>query len=445
MWITQCIHFWLNRSTSRSIAKKITFRLRKGIKFTDGSDLNAEAVAWNYQRAKDTGKLQFRDKLEKIEVVDDLTMVLHVTGYDNQMLSSFGWVPIFSKKAWDEAGATDEERKKWARANVVATGPFILKEYQMDHHMTWVKNPNYWMPGKPYLDGIEIKFIPDPVTASTMMQAGEADMWTSGSNVLNWADLEKKGFLLKSTPTGILITMYFNNVDKASPFMDQRVREAVEYAIDKTSISKALGQGYYTPLTHSAGPNMWGYDPNYKGRPYNPEKARQLLKEAGYPNGLKTKMLVFFTPDWQDRAQAIKQYLDAAGFQIDLDVADPGRFFSMMWGGVGWPDMLLFLQATAPSSLVCLHRTFGPQPMTPMASFVQPKPLIDLFYQARMPEIKEEQIKMAGRLIKWLSDDCLLVPLWQEPQAYLISPKVHTTYYQETVVMRHYQNEWKDK
>ena len=161
------LHSFLAESVSMSDDfRRIIFKIRKGIKFTDGSDLNAEAVAWNYQRAKDTGKMQFRDKLKSIEVVDDHTMVLHILEFDNQMFGSFGWVLIHSKMAWDNSGATDEERKEWARSKVVGTGSFILKERQIDHSMIWIKKPNYWQPGKPYLDGIDIRYIPDTLYKS---------------------------------------------------------------------------------------------------------------------------------------------------------------------------------------------------------------------------------------------------------------------------------------
>jgi len=134
------IHPFLAESVTVDKDKKtITFKIRKGIKFSDGSDLNAEAVAWNYEMGNATNKLQYNDRLESIEVADPYTMVLHLKQYDRMLLSSFGWVPIFSKVAWEKAGSTDEARKTWARANIVGTGPFILKEYVKDDHMTWVK------------------------------------------------------------------------------------------------------------------------------------------------------------------------------------------------------------------------------------------------------------------------------------------------------------------
>ncbi len=422
--------------------KSITFKLRKGVTFSDGTPCNAEAVAWNYRLGDETNKLQYNDRLESIEVVDEYTMVLHVTSYDKLMLSSFGWVPIFSKVAWDNAGSTDEERKEWARSHIVGTGPFILKEYKKDVRMVWERNPNYWQPGKPYLDGYEIVFIPDPVTASAMMEAGEADMWTSGSSVKFQRDLADKGFKLQGS-TGTPYTLYFNNKDSESYFTDKRVREAVEYAIDKATIANALGFGDFIPLENSAGPDMWGYDPNYKGREYNVEKAKQLLAEAGYPNGIQVKLTAMI--GWEDTAQALKQYLDDAGIQVEIDMADAGRFFSMMWFGVGWPDMLLFLQASSPNTLICLHRTFGPEPKTRMTSFVESEELTQMFYDARIPETIDEMKAAAKKIVEYYSQEALLVPLWEVPSNYVIRPYVHTTYLKNSVVARFCADDWMEE
>lgn len=158
--------------------KSITFRLRKGIKFHDGSDLNAEAVAWNFQLNRETKRLQYDSKLLRIEVVDDYAVRLHITRYNNQLLHGLAWFPIFSKQAWDKAGGGNVEKsKEWSRANLVGTGPFKLAEFRRDNYIKWVKNENYWQSGKPYLDGIMVRYIPDSVTASAMMQAKEADLW----------------------------------------------------------------------------------------------------------------------------------------------------------------------------------------------------------------------------------------------------------------------------
>jgi peptide/nickel transport system substrate-binding protein len=424
--------------------KSVTFKLKKGIKFSDGSDFNATAVAWNYQRAYDTGKLQYKSRVTGFKVVDDYTFEVGITDFDNQMQYELGWVPLFSKVAWDNAGATDEARAEWARNNVVGTGPFILKEYKKDDHMTWVKNPNYWQPGKPYLDGIEIKIVSDPVTAATMMQAKQADWWEGGT-VTQWKALEKQGFKLQGS-SGTPITIYINLKDD-SRFKDKKLREAVEYAIDKKAIANALGQGIYIPVENSIGPDMWGYDPNFKGRQYDPAKAKQLIADAGFPTGLKITLTSLTGTYWSDQATAIKQYLDAVGFETTIDLADAGRFFPMYWklgGPGGWPDLLLFLQASSPNTFVCMHRTFGPEPKTVITSYVEPPALTAYFMESRKFFTIDEQKKAAAKIADFFYQDALVIPTWEVPSLYVIAPYVHTTYQFESVICRYCADEWMD-
>ena len=138
----------------------ITFRLRKGIKFHDGSDFNADAVAYNFKWLKDVKRLQFGDKVKSIEVLDPYTVRLHLTEYNNQLIHGLGWVFMWSKQA------LTTKSPDWLRANPVGTGPFKLVEWRRDDHVKWERNKDYWQKGRPYLDGIEVRYVPDPVTAS---------------------------------------------------------------------------------------------------------------------------------------------------------------------------------------------------------------------------------------------------------------------------------------
>ncbi|MGA2110477.1 MAG: ABC transporter substrate-binding protein, partial [Syntrophorhabdales bacterium] len=157
----------------------ITFYIRKGVKFHDGSELTAEVARWNIQQVVDAKALPFSAYLKGMRVTDKYTLVMDLTEYSNQLVPSWGWwSAMYSKEAWEKASGGDLEKgKEWARSHVVGTGPFMLKEYKRDVSSTWVKNPNYWRKSRPYLDGMEFKYIPDPMTASTMMQAKEADVW----------------------------------------------------------------------------------------------------------------------------------------------------------------------------------------------------------------------------------------------------------------------------
>ena len=132
----------------------ITFHLRKGVKFHDGSDFNAEVAKWNYEIG---GKYSAGDTsfLKSIEVVDDYTLVFHLNEWHNQILPNMGISLMFSKEAFEANGGETNGGIEWARANLVGTGPFILKEYNRDNNMIWVKNETTGVK-KLTCDGIEI-------------------------------------------------------------------------------------------------------------------------------------------------------------------------------------------------------------------------------------------------------------------------------------------------
>jgi peptide/nickel transport system substrate-binding protein len=426
---------------------KIIWHIRKGVKFHDGSELDAEVVRWNFQQIIDAKVLVYSKYLKDMKVTDKYTLVMDLTEYSNQLVPSWGWWPVItSKAAWDKASGGDLEKgKEWARTNLVGTGPFMLKELKRDDHMTWVKNPNYWRKGRPYLDGIEVRFIPDSVTASAMMQAKEADAW--GAPAKDQADLLKKGFKRQASWPALGMAIWPNTGNPKSKWQDKRLREALEYALDKEAIAKALGFGLYKPLKSLPPEGEWGYDPNYNPRPYNPEKAKKLLAEAGYPNGLKAKLLVFFTPDAQQEGTALKQYLDAAGFQIDLDVADPGRFFGSINMTPTTPDQDLSWWITGRDTnyLMSYMRWFSAEPFTPLTYLGHTPEQAAMEKEAQKLTSLKDQAAMTKKLMRYMMDNALIIPVYDAPAATMEQPWVHSTQFEQGFVRWQTEEVWMEK
>jgi peptide/nickel transport system substrate-binding protein len=137
--------------------KSITFTLRKGVKFQDGTDWNAEACRWNFQMLLDTKRLTDGKYVKSFEVVDNYTFKMYLTEYNWLRFESYGFMQFISPTAFEKAGGGDMAKsKEWARLNAVGTGAFKISEFQRDTVIKYVKNDNYWRKGMPYLDGIEI-------------------------------------------------------------------------------------------------------------------------------------------------------------------------------------------------------------------------------------------------------------------------------------------------
>jgi peptide/nickel transport system substrate-binding protein len=425
----------------------ITWHLRKGVKFNDGSDWNAEAVRWNFQLGIDTKSLTDNELIQSLEVVDDYTLTMHLKSFNWVMVENYGMLWYFtSPTSFNKAGNGDlSKSKEWAIDNAVGTGPYTVSDFNRDTVIKFTKNPSYWQPGKPYLDGIEIRYIPDPVTAAAMMKAGQADMWMDVSDVQSLLDLQKNGFKINQGP-GMFFALLFDSASPDSMFANKLVREAVEYAIDRPTIAKMLGQGLYEPLHEMAAEISPFYIKDYDPRPYNPDKAKELLKQAGYPNGFKTTILLSDSPSGRDAVASLQDYLGKVGIIVEPDVADLGRYFGAAFG-TGWKNMMFGASGINPSG-TDVYTHYGPRPVTYKTKVIYKSPEylakceagLDPKFKVStdaMPTIKEA-IKQAG-------EDAMLVPLWRTPNSAIMAPYVHSDYFLVHGVVWYMYDDWMEK
>ena len=426
----------------------MTWHLRKGILFHDGTEMTAEVVQWNFQLILDAGALPHTDFLKEMKVVDKYTLKMDLNKWSNQLMPDWGYWPVItSKAAYDKASGGDPKKgKEWQRTNIIGTGPFILKEYKRDDHITWVKNPNYWIPNKPYLDGIEVMIIPDPVTARAAFEAGEADVWPAPASMV--AGLEQGGFFRQQSWPALPWGLWINTANPDSKWQDIRLREALDYALDKAVIAKAIGFGIYTPLKALPPAGEWGYDPAYDPRPYNPAKAKELVAAAGFPNGLKIKLLIMNDPVSQDIGVAVKRYLDDGGFECELDVADPGRFF----GTVYWTppsadqDLNWWLAGGMDSNYLQTYmRWFSTTPFTDCSYLGHTEEQKALDAEAQLIKDVEGQKAITLKIMKYLADNALIIPVYSTPAYTMQQPWVHSTMYSQGFTRWDTQEVWMEK
>ena len=406
-------------------ALTITFELEEGVLFHDGTELTAEVAKWNYDIGAANGKLQFADSIKEFEITGPYSYVLHLNYWHNQLLQAVGWVPMLSQAAY-EANGGENGGMEWCSENLVGTGPFLLKEFNRDQSLVWEKNPNYWG-GEVYLDGIEVQIIPDNTTASAMMQAGQADIWQS-ADAQGQKEMQDMGYTLQEGWAGFQYHLMPNTMDETGPMADQRVREAVEYALDKEAIHAAIGYGRGFPLYAVSPPGEWGGEAIAVKRAYDVEKAKALLAEAGYADGCPITILaVAETGGRSTGAEAVKGYLDEAGFITTLDIADAGRFYGSVFG-TGWDDLALMFSGNDVVYLMSCAAWWGPTPKTNLASFKRPDDFVALFEPALNARTEEEQIAKTEDIVRYMNEHALMIPLWQSPATLVIQDYVHCDY-----------------
>lgn len=315
--------------------KSITFMLRKGVKFHDGTAFNADAVKWNLDRYRTSNNAELKS-VESVDVVDVLTVKLNLSKWSSTIIDNFTMHAgmMISPTSFQKNGAD------WAKTHPVGTGPFKLASWQRDTSVKFEKFADYWQKGKPYLDGVEWIIIGDMVTRTMAFKKGDVDVLLilEPSDV---KDLEKEGkfYFTAGGLSGLNICIAGDSGHSDSPFADVRVRQALEYAIDKKTLVDKLILGYGKVCNQYAYPGTWGENPAVKGYPYDPAKAKKLLAEAGYPSGFKTTL---YTPTWGNYIYpppVIQQYLAQVGIEVQLEPVNQGRHQQLLRGG--WKGLLI--------------------------------------------------------------------------------------------------------
>jgi len=398
--------------------KVITIHLKKGIKFHDGTDWNAKAGVWTFQTCLSAGTLPDGKYIDSINAVDDYTIRVTLKQRNNKMIYGLTRMFHYSPTAFEKNG------EEWAINHAVSTAAFQVSDFQRDITVKMKKFESYWQPNLPYLNEVELRTVKDPATCSAMMQSGQADIWM-GVPPLEAANLRDKGYPTSSV-LYLLNNIYCDSKNPDSPFANKKIREALEYAIDRPAVAKALGYGFQTALNQLAPPGTQGYNPNYVGRPFNPDKSKQLLAEAGYPS-IKTKMTLQSTA--LDLGTVIKNYLAAVGIEVELDVADPGRY----WGAVngGWKGLLLGVSANNPEYAIVWLDHFGPEPMMRFASMAKSPEylaLCDKVVQA--PDIPTMR-KLTMDMVTQASQDIMAIPITVTNDVMIVQKNVHTSYYKD--------------
>jgi peptide/nickel transport system substrate-binding protein len=395
----------------------ITLHLQENVKFHDGTDFNAEAVKYNLD-AWDRTYAPWLNNVTSMDVIDAHTLKLTLQKFDSHLLLRFASGSI-GQIASPTAMKIPTTPENMAKDHMVGTGPFKFVSWKRQDYVKFVKNPDYWQPGKPYVDAIEFRFVADYMTRQMSFRAGEAD-YTGALYPVDANILASEGYRIE--PSELTFVWYFvpDSANANSPFYDVRVRNAVEYAIDKKTIAQGIGEGYMDPAYQFAQPNAPYFTQGNVPRAYDPQKAKDLLAEAGYPGGFSTKIITDIRVK-MDLVTAVRTYLKDVGIDCELDVADVPRSMSVNYGG--WENAIYWQGYPSGATQLGLTMTFGS--IGPLVSMLRPEGW-QAEWDAMVAEPNDaKRLEMWKEKNKQTIDLNIVIPLIYDHRLYAAQPRLH--------------------
>lgn len=312
---------WLATSWDVKDEKTIVFKLKEGVVFHDGTSFNAEAVKfvmeWYKSEACSPWFASQIAELESVDVIDEYTVQMNLSAPSAVFLTSMSNYTslMISPEAIKTYG---EELSLYA----VGTGPFKVKEAVEGDHITLVRNENYHVMGEdgkplPYLDEVLIKIMDDETVKATNAMSGDVQLTDYLKTAVNIQMLQGKNDLtVTRLPTADVYCLFPNTNNEI--LKDAKVRQALAYGVNTEEIAAVITQGLGSKSIWVSNPTQWFYS-DYTPYSYQPEKAKELLTEAGYPDGFTIKMQCISREPDNTIMQILQQQLAAIGVKVELE------------------------------------------------------------------------------------------------------------------------------
>lgn len=293
-----------------------TFQLREGVTFQNGDPLTAQDVVYSYERCFDNAYMQ--EKVEAIDSVtapDDSTVEMHLKYQFSPLMKKIAAIGIVSQ-SFAEANMDDQGLLGF---NACGTGAYSVKEAIPDVSITLEAYSGYWG-GEAPIKTLNFEQITDETTAVTAFEAGEIDVMSIPS--ANWAQISESGqYNTDSRPSNHVVYLIFNT--EAAPFDNRELRQAIAYAINREDIIAVAADGLADPATSLATSYMLGYTEDHMTYEYDPEKAKELLAEAGYPDGLDIGSMKTMSGSYFEKVmQVVQSQLAEIGITSTIEGMD---------------------------------------------------------------------------------------------------------------------------
>jgi peptide/nickel transport system substrate-binding protein len=380
----------------------LEIKLKENVKFHDGTPMTAEDVKFTYEMCLNSNASTLMAGLKSVDVIDDYTVRLNLESYDNEFLMNLTAVNvgIQSKKAYESG--MDEPY-------LVGTGQYKFEEWVSGEYVSFVRNENYWDPENA---GVAERIIFRPIieaSARTIaLQNGEIDVCIDPPiNELQF--LEKDDNIVVHEQPGTRLFYFAFNTTK-EPWNNKTLRQAVAHAINRDDVLTVAVDGKGTPQTTILNRGLWGFYDEMEGFPYDLEKAKAKMAEAGYPDGgISTKLLIANSTPYTDIATVIQDNLKQIGIDVIIDVVEDATLKEICTKG----EQELFLWRWNEDQKVDwvyndLFATGSPYNYHHYSNPVAD----DLIYKVRTERDQEQRYQYGVELQELLVDDCAQVPLY---------------------------------
>ena len=308
--------------------KRVTFKLRQGVQFHDATPFDAAAVKWNIDRRLDAGaaspqREQLAPIIASTEVMDPHTVAFVLKAPYAGLLSLLGERPGFmvSPTAAEKLG-------KDFGNNPVGTGPFVFKEWVRGSHIAVERNPRYWEAGKPYLDRIVLRDISGAIVGVQRLATGEID-FVGELSPQDVRQLQgRSNIALQPIAVGRWYSLQWHMFK--DPFNNEKLRQAIAHGIDRKRINDIVMGGKGTVSDGPTPPGLWWFDPTIKSFAYDPDKAKALLKEAGFASGFELALSTPQITALSQINQLVQEQLSAVGIKLKLEPVAQSEWYAKL-------------------------------------------------------------------------------------------------------------------
>ncbi len=305
--------------------KAYEFKLRRGLTFHNGDPVTADDVKFSYERYKGAGSKELQARIQQVDVVDPLTVRFVLKEPWPDFMTFYGTTAtaagiVVPKKYLTQVG--EDGFKK----HPIGAGPYKFVSHQPGIEVVLEAFPGYWR-RVPNVKKLVMKSVPESTTRAVMLKSGEADIAVA----LDGQDAEdiKRDPRMQIVPSkhaSIFWVEFTEQWDPKSPWHDKRVRLAANYALDRKRINEAACLGYCPPAGVIV-PRVMEFALQVEPPPFDPQKAKQLLAEAGYPNGLDAGEYTAI-PGFPTVAESVLTYLNAIGIRVKMRPMERATFYA---------------------------------------------------------------------------------------------------------------------